>query len=104
MLPLDGRGGKGPAVNAPAVFLTPKETAELLRRSPKSLYRLLEADPTFPVTRLPGGGLLIPREGLERWLKDNTQGMRSPIRLAVVTPTSETAQRTNGAHALKGDS
>ena len=85
-------------------FLTPKETAEFLRRSVKSLYRLIEADDSFPRTRLPGGGLLIPRVALERWLYDRTEGMRGPIRLAVLPPTSDAPQRRAAAGALNGPS
>jgi excisionase family DNA binding protein len=84
------------------VYLTPTQAAELLHRSVKSLYRMLEKDPTLPRTKLPGGGLLFPRVALERWLHDRTEGMRGPLRLAVVTPTSEAAQRTNASGALKG--
>ena len=52
-------------------FLTPREVADLLRRSLKSTYRIME-DASFPKTRLPGGGLLIPRIALESWLRDRT--------------------------------
>src|SRR5262245_49542481 len=82
-------------VSAPVqAFMTPRETAELLRRSVKSLYRLIEADASFPRLRLPSesrrdgrasGGLLIPRAALERWLADHSEGMRNPVRLAMVT-------------------
>jgi hypothetical protein len=88
------------AVTAPA-YLTPKETAELLRRSVKSFYRMVESDPTFPVTRLPSGGLLVPRAALERWLHDHTQGMRGPLRSAVGTPSCNGEQRTEAPGALK---
>jgi len=90
----------------PATFFTPREAAAILRRSIKAFYRLTDertGDPTFPVTRLPGGGLLIPRLAFEAWLRDRTQGMRGPLRLAVVAPTSTPSQRTDGAVALKGE-
>ena len=82
-------------------FLLPREVADVLRRSLKSTYRLME-DATFPKTRLPGGGLLIPRDAFERWLRDRTEGMRGPLRLAVSTLTSTTPQRMDGAGALNG--
>jgi hypothetical protein len=83
-------------------FYTPRETAELLRRSVKSLYRLLDADPSFPRTTLPGGGLLIPRAALERWLADRTEGTKSPVRLAVVARTSEASATHAAPGALNG--
>lgn len=83
-------------------YQTPREVAAILRRSVKSLYRLISADPTFPKTRLPGGGLLIPRLALEQWLRDRSEGIRGPVRLAVVPPTSTVPQRTAGADALNG--
>jgi hypothetical protein len=82
-------------------FYTPREVAEILRRSVKSLYRLIGSDPSFPKTTLPGGGLLIPRLGLERWLADHSEGMKSPVRLAVVAQTSEAPAPPCVAGALK---
>jgi hypothetical protein len=90
--------GQGRPVTTPA-YLTAKETAELLRRSVKSFYRMVEADPTFPVTKLPSGGLLVPRAALERWLHDHTQGTRGPLPRIDLTETSTASQRTDGAHA-----
>jgi hypothetical protein len=90
------------ASEASLPFLTPRETAVILRRSVKSLYRLMDADAAFPKTRLPGGGLLIPRLALEQWLRDRTEGMRGPLRLAVVPATSTAPQRTETAGALNG--
>jgi len=84
------------------VFYTPVEVAALLRRSTKSFYRLLDADASFPRVKLPGGGLLIPRAGLERWLADHQEGMRSPVRLAAITQTSAAPTAHNGAGALNG--
>jgi hypothetical protein len=84
----------------PPMYLTPKETAALLRRSVKRLYAMIAADSTFPVTRLPSGGLLIPRAALERWLHDHTQGMRGPLRCGEVTQTSAAHQRTAASGAL----
>ena len=89
------------AADAAQAFLTPREVAATLRRSLKSLYRIME-DATFPKTRLPGGGLLIPRSGFEAWLRDRTEGMRGPLRLAVIPPTSIAPQRTEAAGALNG--
>jgi hypothetical protein len=84
------------------VYWTPREVAQLLRRSPKRLYALIAADATFPRVRLPGGGLLIPRVALERWLKDRTEGMRGPLRPATESGTCDAAQRTASAGALNG--
>jgi hypothetical protein len=83
-------------------YLTPRETASILRRSTKRLYAMIAADPTFPVTRLPSGGLLVPRVAFERWLHDRTQGMRGPLRPVVVTQTSGAPQRTAAPGALNG--
>lgn len=90
-------------------FLTPKEVAEVLRRdSVKAVYRLIDADPTFPRLQLPSkgegksGGLLIPREAFERWLRDHTEGMRGPLRLAVVPATSTASITHSAPHALNG--
>ena len=89
------------AASSDQAFLTPREVAAVLRRSPKSAYRIME-DPTFPKTRLPGGGLLVPRVAFEAWLRDRTEGMRGPLRLAVIPPTSIAPQRTEAAGALNG--
>jgi hypothetical protein len=83
-------------------YYTPREVAEILRRSVKSLYRLIASDPSFPRTTLPGGGLLIPRVGLERWLADRTEGTKSPVRLAVVARTSEPSSTHGASDALNG--
>jgi excisionase family DNA binding protein len=58
---------------APSAYLTVEEVAELLRLSPKSIYRLVKAEPTLPALRL-GGSVRFPRERLERWLRDREQG------------------------------
>jgi hypothetical protein len=89
------------AQDALPTFYTSRETAEILRRSVKSLYRLIASDPSFPKTTLPGGGLLIPRAALERWLADRTEGTKHPVRLAVVARTSEASSTHNGDGALK---
>jgi helix-turn-helix protein len=93
---------QAPGAVQAALFFTPAEVAALLRRSVKSLYRMIEADATFPVTRLPSGGLLIPRQALEQWLRDRTQGMRTPLRLAAPAPTSEATATHAPAVALNG--
>lgn len=67
-----------PATQPGPVYLTLPEVAELLRLSPKSVYRLAQ-EPTFPVLKLPGGRnatLRFPRERLLRWLRDREQGRR----------------------------
>src|SRR5215467_11629927 len=56
-----------------AVYLTPKEVADLLRVSEKSVYRWAKDDPSMPMLRL-GGTVRFPRERLERWLRDREQG------------------------------
>jgi hypothetical protein len=86
------------ALNA---YLVPKEVASTLRRSVKSFYRLLDADPSFPRLTLPGGGLLIPRVAFERWLADHTEGTKHPVRLAVMPRTSEPTSTHDAAGALK---
>lgn len=84
------------------VFFIPAEVAALLRRSKKSFYRLLDADGSFPRVKLPGGGLLIPRAGLEQWLREHSEGTRSPMRLATVAQTSTSPTTHPGAGALNG--
>ena len=91
-----------PLAHAALAYLTPAEVARELRRSVKSLYRMIATDPSFPVTKLPGGGLLIPREALARWLHDHTQGMRGPLRPVAVTQTSGAPQRTAAPGVLNG--
>src|SRR5215467_11052732 len=63
-----------------AAYLTPKEVADMLRVSEKSIYRWAKDDPSMPMLRL-GGTVRFPRERLERWLRDREQGrplMRRP--------------------------
>ena len=63
-----------------AAYLTPKEVADMLRVSSKSVYRWAKDDPSMPMLRL-GGTVRFPRERLERWLRDREQGrplMRRP--------------------------
>ena len=88
------------------IYLTPREAADVLLRSLDALYRLIEADPSFPRVRLPSkgksGGLLIPRAGLERWLADHSEGTKSPVRLAVSARPSAPPQRTDAPGALNG--
>jgi excisionase family DNA binding protein len=66
---------------ADAVYLKPQEVAELLRLSLKRVYALASEDASMPVLRVAGSGsaLRFPREALERWLAERTQG-RPPIR------------------------
>lgn len=88
-------------LGVPEAFYTPREVAAVLRRSVKATYRIIE-HPTFPKTRLPGGGLLIPRLAFEQWLRDRTEGMRGPLRLAAVTPPSAAPSTHEPAGALNG--
>jgi excisionase family DNA binding protein len=60
-------------------YLTAKEVGELLRRSEKSIYRLVKLEPSLPALRL-GGGVLFPRERLLKWLRDREQGRAHPMR------------------------
>jgi excisionase family DNA binding protein len=83
-----GTQGSGATHGDLPAYLTPREVAAVLRRSVKSLYRLIRADASFPRVKLHGDGYLIPRAGLERWLTDRTEGMRTPVRLTVITATS----------------
>ena len=83
------------------MYLTAREVAAVLRRSLKAFYKLMSADPAFPKVRLPGGGVLISRVGLEQWLRDRTQGMHSPVPITVLPNTSRDRQRTDPAGALK---
>jgi len=54
-------------------YLTPKNVAQILQVSVKSIYRWLAADPTMPALRI-GGTVRFPRERLERWLREREQG------------------------------
>lgn len=82
-------------------FLTRAEAAALLRRSAKSLDRLIAADPTFPRTKLTTGAVLIPVAPLEVWLRGRTEGTRGPLRLVDSARTSAAPQRTDVPGALK---
>lgn len=55
------------------VYLTAKQVGQLVQLSAKSIYRLAEADATFPVARI-GGSLRFPRDRVLRWLRDREQG------------------------------
>jgi len=55
------------------VYLTAEEVAELLRVSPKTVYRLALKDPSLPCLRV-GGVVRFPEERLLRWLRDREQG------------------------------
>jgi excisionase family DNA binding protein len=61
------------------VYLTAEEAAELLRRSVKTLYRLVKLEPSMPALKL-GGAVLFPRERLLKWLRDREQGRAHPMR------------------------
>lgn len=81
-------------------YLTPPEVAAVLRLSPKSLYRLIERDPSLPVTRLTTGTLRFRRESLVRWLADQEQGQRRTahhvrLRPGVVAASAE-SRRAGG--------
>jgi excisionase family DNA binding protein len=69
-------------------YLTAVEVANLLRVTPKSLYRLLEREPTLPVLRLGRGAsarLRFPRQRLETWLRQRERNS-SPRVLTSVLP------------------
>jgi hypothetical protein len=73
-------------------LLIPKEAAGWLRESVKTTYRRADPkdklyDPSFPVVRKPGGGLLIPRLALEKWAKNHGQGIPGPLRITVIPGT-----------------
>jgi excisionase family DNA binding protein len=61
------------------LYLTAEEAAELLRRSAKSVYRLVKLEPSMPALKL-GGGVIFPRERLLKWLRDREQGRAHPMR------------------------
>lgn len=76
-------------VKEPA-YLTVEEVAEILRASPKTVYRLAKDDPTMPMLRL-GGLVRFPRERLLMWLRQREQGrppMRKPV-LSVANPLKD---------------
>jgi len=54
--------------SAKVTWLTINEVAAHLRVSPKTLYRLVERDRSFPAIKV-GGLLRVPQERLERWLE-----------------------------------
>jgi excisionase family DNA binding protein len=60
------------------LYLTPEEVGELLRRSVKSVYRLVKLEPSMPALKL-GGGVIFPRERLLKWLRDREQGRAHPM-------------------------
>lgn len=82
---------------ASPVYLTPVEVADLLRLSVKRVYAIAADDPSMPVLRLAGRGsaLRFPREPLERWLAERTQG-RLPIRSRVRALANTTPQKGAG--------
>jgi excisionase family DNA binding protein len=54
-------------------YLTPKDAADLLRVSVKSVLRWAAADRSMPVLRI-GQTVRFPRERLLRWLREREQG------------------------------
>jgi hypothetical protein len=54
-------------------YWLPEEFAAVIRKHPKSVYRLLKQDPTFPHIRV-GGSVRIPRLRARRWLEARTAG------------------------------
>jgi hypothetical protein len=64
-------------------YLTPKDVAEQLQVSEKTLHRWASQDPTMPVLRLGGGKgersqLRFPEDRLASWLRSREQGIGQP--------------------------
>jgi len=58
---------------AEPLYLTASQVGALVQLSAKSIYRLAEKDPSFPVVKV-GGSLRFPRDRVLRWLADREQG------------------------------
>ena len=58
-------------------YLTVPEVANMLRLSAKSIYRLVDQDPTMPAIKL-GGAIRFPQARLLKWLEQHTQGRSRP--------------------------
>lgn len=78
-------------------YLTVPEVARLLRVSVATVYRLVSADPTLPVLRLPGL-MRFPRERLFRWLREREQGHGRPrvIPNQVLSPAKSASGQEGG--------
>src|SRR5262245_20836999 len=104
----------------PETYLLPKEVAEVLRRSLKATYRVME-HPSFPKLKLPGrvkdgddkkandkdaGQWLIPRLAFAQWLHGRTEGQRgrmpTPLPSPIKTATSDESQQIDASHLLNG--
>lgn len=70
--------------SAEPLYLTASEVGDLLRLSPKSVFRLAASDPSMPTLRLNGKTIRWPRERLLVWLRQREQGPGRPRRLAAV--------------------
>ena len=85
----------GHAGTAPE-YLTADEVADILKLSPKTVYRLAKTDPTLPMLKL-GGAVRFPRERLLRWLSDREQGRPRIRRLRPGASPPPSAQHSGRA-------
>jgi excisionase family DNA binding protein len=64
-------------IESPNALLTVDEVARLWRISPKTAYRLIAKDPTFPRVKV-GGSVRVPRARFLSWMERRTQGEATP--------------------------
>ena len=66
-------GFKAAPKNGP--FLTPRQLAEILKVSVKTLERMRKRGDGPPFVKFGGGQIRYPVVGLDAWLRDHEQGM-----------------------------
>ena len=78
-------------------YLTPKQLADLLQVSVKTIYRWVEEDPTMPALR--AGVVRFPQARVLAWLQSREQGpgRRRQSRKQVRSGGAGTAGRNGGA-------
>ena len=59
------------------LYWTPAGFAEVVVISPKSVYRLVKDDPSFPAVKILGS-IRIPKDRALKWLRDREQGAARP--------------------------
>jgi excisionase family DNA binding protein len=67
----------GPPTMIDPGYWNADDVAKLLKVSPRTIYRWVEADPTLPALRI-AGSLRFPRGRLLRWLQQREQGQTRP--------------------------
>lgn len=91
------------AVPVDAAYLTPAQLAALVQVSTKTLTRLAQRDPSFPVLYV-GGVVRYPRDRVLVWFRQREQGRpqsQKPLRSRSQVPAAVTISSSgNGSCAI----